>query len=439
MVARYRRGGLYHLLVVSGLHVVLAAGLAAFALQMLRDRRQARATRCCSRPCFSSCSSAAPIRPPSGRASWSRSFSRRACSSGRSPARRRSGSPRSSCSAALPEQIFSVGTVLTFAAVCGIALFSKPIRAAAARAAGVALLRPRGRAGRRVRDGARPLLEVQRRRGGRVDDARPSRSRSRAALIGARGGAAGAVRGRACPRARWPRSSAWAAGRSSSLAERAAGCAFLRPTPALWAMALVGRCSSRPASGRRGVAPARPRRPRRPCSSRRRSRRAPAGPPRGFSIEALDVGQGDAILLRWNRRAILVDGGGPFDLMAADFGRTRLVPKLLDRGVTRLDAVMLTHPHPDHALGLFAVLEELPVGELWRSAGEDESGPLRPARRRPPRRAAFPSGRSRPATSGSATARGSTCCTRAAPRARPTRSTTSRSWPCSRATGGARC
>ena len=27
-----------------------------------------------------------------------------------------------------PEQIFSVGTVLTFAAVCGIALFSRPIR-----------------------------------------------------------------------------------------------------------------------------------------------------------------------------------------------------------------------------------------------------------------------------------------------------------------------
>jgi competence protein ComEC len=50
------------------------------------------------------------------------------------------------------------------------------------------------------------------------------------------------------------------------------------------------------------------------------------------------------------------------------------VPKLLDRGVTRLDAVMLTHPHPDHALGLFAVLEEVPVGEFWRSAGEDEGG-----------------------------------------------------------------
>ena len=59
---------------------------------------------------------------------------------------------------------------------------------------------------------------------------------------------------------------------------------------------------------------------------------------------------------------------------ATEFGRTRVLPKLLDRGVTRLDAVLLTHPHPDHALGLFAILEELPVGELWRSDGGDEGG-----------------------------------------------------------------
>ena len=155
------------------------------------------------------------------------------------------------------------------------------------------------------------------------------------------------------------------------LAERAAGCAFLRPTPALWAMALVGALLIAAGLG--------PRRLRAAAALGAAAAflaaalaSGPAGPPRGFSIEALDVGQGDAILLRWGRRAILVDGGGPFDLMAADFGRTRLVPKLLDRGVTRLDAALLTHPHPDHALGLFAVIEELPVGELWRSAGDDE-------------------------------------------------------------------
>jgi competence protein ComEC len=155
-------------------------------------------------------------------------------------------------------------------------------------------------------------------------------------------------------------------------AERAAGIAVLRPTPPLFAMLSVG--------GMLLLAGIGPRRIRLPSAAGAAAlflfcalRPAPAGPARGFSLEALDVGQGDALLLRWGRRALLVDGGGPFDLDARDFGRTRLVPKLLDRGVTALDAVLLTHPHPDHALGLFAVLDELPVGRLLRGAGDDEA------------------------------------------------------------------
>ncbi|HEY6148192.1 MAG TPA: ComEC/Rec2 family competence protein, partial [Thermoanaerobaculia bacterium] len=42
MVARYRRGGLYHLLVVAGLHVALAGGLVMFALRSLRVRGKPR-------------------------------------------------------------------------------------------------------------------------------------------------------------------------------------------------------------------------------------------------------------------------------------------------------------------------------------------------------------------------------------------------------------
>jgi competence protein ComEC len=98
------------------------------------------------------------------------------------------------------------------------------------------------------------------------------------------------------------------------------------------------------------------------------------GPREGVSVEALDVGQGDAILLRWGDRALLVDGGGGFDLEATEFGRTRVLPKLLDRGVTRLDAVILSHPHPDHALGLFAIVDELPVARVWTGSGRDEAG-----------------------------------------------------------------
>ncbi len=80
-------------------------------------------------------------------------------------------------------------------------------------------------------------------------------------------------------------------------------------------------------------------------------------------LEALDVGQGDAWLLVSPKGRVLVDGGGSRD-PDYELGRLRLIPKLADRGVVSLDAVVLTHPHPDHARGLLAVLALLPVGEV---------------------------------------------------------------------------
>lgn len=80
---------------------------------------------------------------------------------------------------------------------------------------------------------------------------------------------------------------------------------------------------------------------------------------------ALDVGQGDALLLRSGRRAILIDGGGRHD--DARFGESVLLPLLLDRGVRRLDAAILTHAHPDHCGGLAAAIRHLDVREVWLS------------------------------------------------------------------------
>jgi len=95
--------------------------------------------------------------------------------------------------------------------------------------------------------------------------------------------------------------------------------------------------------------------------------------PSSFSLEALDVGQGDAFLLRSADSAFLIDGGGGFS-GAEDFGRARLLPKLLDRGVRSLDGVLLSHPHPDHGAGLFAVLRDLRVRAFLHGDGEDEGG-----------------------------------------------------------------
>jgi len=80
-------------------------------------------------------------------------------------------------------------------------------------------------------------------------------------------------------------------------------------------------------------------------------------------LQALDVGQGDAWLLISPQGRVLVDGGGSPD-REYDFGRLRLLPRLADLGAVAFDAVVLTHPHPDHARGLLAVLTSLPVARV---------------------------------------------------------------------------
>lgn len=82
-------------------------------------------------------------------------------------------------------------------------------------------------------------------------------------------------------------------------------------------------------------------------------------------LTVLDVGQGDALLLRTPGHAVLIDSGGR---VGDDrFGESTLLPLLLDRGVRRLDAAILTHAHPDHCGGMPAVLGALPVRALWLS------------------------------------------------------------------------
>ncbi|MGE5344489.1 MAG: DNA internalization-related competence protein ComEC/Rec2 [Acidithiobacillales bacterium] len=96
-------------------------------------------------------------------------------------------------------------------------------------------------------------------------------------------------------------------------------------------------------------------------------RRAPLAAAGTARLEALDVGQGDALLLVSPSGRVLVDGGGSWD-REYESGRLRLLPKLGDRGAVALDAVVLTHPHPDHSRGLLAALTLLPVGEVFLPA-----------------------------------------------------------------------
>jgi competence protein ComEC len=74
-------------------------------------------------------------------------------------------------------------------------------------------------------------------------------------------------------------------------------------------------------------------------------------------VTFLDVGQGDAIVIRSRQQTMLVDGGRD----------SRILALLADRGVQRIDTVLLTHAHPDHCGGLGEVIESFDVGVVWLS------------------------------------------------------------------------
>ena len=72
-----------------------------------------------------------------------------------------------------------------------------------------------------------------------------------------------------------------------------------------------------------------------------------------FRLIALDVGEGQSILLQRGQHGVLIDTGHA--------GKARHVLQQLQAyGVTQLDYLVLTHLHPDHASGYFRIREAFP-------------------------------------------------------------------------------
>ena len=90
-------------------------------------------------------------------------------------------------------------------------------------------------------------------------------------------------------------------------------------------------------------------------------------------ITFLAVGQGDSAIVQLpGGHALLIDAGGDLRWPTrVDPGARDVLPALAELGISRLDLVVLTHPHPDHAGGLFTVLDRIPVGELWMTPEQD--------------------------------------------------------------------
>jgi competence protein ComEC len=122
--------------------------------------------------------------------------------------------------------------------------------------------------------------------------------------------------------------------------------------------------------------------------------------PPGARITFLPVGQGDAALIEFsNGQTMLVDGGGRIPMGGPGEGKVDdhdpgvqvLLPFLQRRGIDHLDVVIMSHAHPDHALGLQALTRPddqghapIRIDEFWYAATLDErpdgyAAPLRGA------------------------------------------------------------
>ncbi len=91
-----------------------------------------------------------------------------------------------------------------------------------------------------------------------------------------------------------------------------------------------------------------------------------------LKVTFLDVGQADAVHIRTpGGKHILSDAGrwSPF----SNSGERILLPYFREKGITRLDAVILSHPHADHIGGMPDLIREMEIGVIYQSDYDYES------------------------------------------------------------------
>jgi competence protein ComEC len=101
----------------------------------------------------------------------------------------------------------------------------------------------------------------------------------------------------------------------------------------------------------------------------------PLTKPGALELTAIDVGQGDGLLVAFpDGKLMMVDGGGFPNLFGRkvkpklDIGEDVISPYLWSRSVRKLDVVVCTHAHEDHAGGLGAIIDNFHPAQLWTGA-----------------------------------------------------------------------
>lgn len=96
-------------------------------------------------------------------------------------------------------------------------------------------------------------------------------------------------------------------------------------------------------------------------------------------ITVVDIGQGDSIFLRdWRGQSVLIDVGGRVEIGQKEAWQERissanaektLIPYLKSRGVSHLDALVLTHTDTDHMGDMLEIAKHFAIKEVYVSKG----------------------------------------------------------------------
>lgn len=91
----------------------------------------------------------------------------------------------------------------------------------------------------------------------------------------------------------------------------------------------------------------------------------------------LDVGQGDAVVIERYGEVFIVDGGGwPFRDVGQNTGAIIVAPYLAHRGISHIDGIFVSHLHRDHVFGVIELLWTLDVDRVYLSTRIDKRYPI---------------------------------------------------------------
>lgn len=92
-----------------------------------------------------------------------------------------------------------------------------------------------------------------------------------------------------------------------------------------------------------------------------------------LEIYFLDVGQGDCTVIKTIDNKFIVIDAGEGKESGYDYGKNVLFPFLINKGAKKIDFLFISHFDSDHIGGIFSIIEEISIGEVFISKQKENS------------------------------------------------------------------